>query len=158
MLFSIENTFAAFKDEVWTDGIFCSVQCLVERLLFWNQDDRAVVFWLAMHGLACQVDCALNIIPDVRRVVPVQIDNRFWFWMWWRRIGCVCRLRKVARDSFKIILVCHGSNDVNHFVEGNVGVLCLVWAREVPNNAVIWNPLKLNYWHLTQHWDQTLVK
>jgi len=73
MLLSVENALAALEDEVGADGVLRRVQCLVECLLLWKQDYRAAVF-----RLASLVHCALDVTPDIGRVVPVQVDYCFW--------------------------------------------------------------------------------
>ena len=74
MLLPVENALAALKDEVRADRVLDSIEGLVEGLLLGEQDNGAVVSHLACRHLSVLLHRPLDVAPDVRRVVPVQVD------------------------------------------------------------------------------------
>ena len=77
VLSSLENSVAALEDQVRADRVLASVETLVETLLLGKQHDRAVLLRPARLQ-AELLDGPLNVTPNVRRVVSVQVDDRLW--------------------------------------------------------------------------------
>jgi len=76
MLFAVENSFTAFVDQMWTDGVLRPVQGPVEVLLLGEEDDSAVVRELAGSCVATFLHSPLDVIPDIRGVIAVEENDR----------------------------------------------------------------------------------
>lgn len=87
MLSALENSVAALEDQVGADRILCLIQALVEALLLGEEHDCAMVL-LQTSFYASLIDCLLNVTPDIRCVVSVEVDNRFW-----------CRVKLLTNSS-----------------------------------------------------------
>ena len=75
MLLSFENAIAALEDKVWTDGVLLSIKRLVKCFLLRQQDYSTVVFLTARRHITALIYGSLDITPDVRCVVPVQVND-----------------------------------------------------------------------------------
>jgi len=74
MFFAVENSFTAFVNQMWADWILRLIQSLVEGLLLWQQDDRSEVWQLPRSSVTIFLDSPLDVIPHIRRVIPVEED------------------------------------------------------------------------------------
>ena len=77
MLPSFENPIATLEDQVRTDRVFGAVKSFIEGLLLGQKHHCAVVFGLTWGTETALKHCALDVSPDVWRIVTVQIDYRF---------------------------------------------------------------------------------
>ena len=77
MLSSLENSVAALEDQVRADWVLPSIETLVETLLLGKQDDRAVLL-LPASLLAGLLNGSLDVAPNIRRIVPIQVDYCLW--------------------------------------------------------------------------------
>ena len=77
MLSSLKNSVAALEDQVRADWVLTSVKTLIKTLLLGKQDDRAVLLQLACL-LAEFLYGSLYVTPNVRRIVPIQVDDCLW--------------------------------------------------------------------------------
>ena len=77
MFLSFENAIAALEDQVRTDGVLLMVEPLVECFLLGQQNYSAVVFGATRRHITALIDRSLDVAPDVRRVIPVQVNDLF---------------------------------------------------------------------------------
>ena len=77
---AVEDSLAALVDEVRTDRVDLLKLRLVPLLLLGQQHDRPVVPWSARGGIAAHVNGLDDIIPHVRGVVPVQVNDLLRVW------------------------------------------------------------------------------
>ena len=78
VLFAVENSLAAFVDQMWTDWVLCPVQGPIEVLLLGKEDDSAEVGEFAGLRVTVFLHGALDVIPDIRGVIAVEVNDRFW--------------------------------------------------------------------------------
>ena len=75
MLFAVENSFTAFIDQMWANWVLSLVECLVEGLLLGKQDHSPEVWQLTRSSVTIFLDGPLNVVPNVRGVISVEIND-----------------------------------------------------------------------------------
>ena len=129
---------------MWADRVLCVIQCLVKSLLLRQEHHSAMILRQASI-FAWLFDCSLDITPDVRCIIPVEVDDGLWGRV--ALIGLVLsRHIEIARDLIEILLVSHGPDDINHLMERHCRVLLQVGVDLVSQDSIVWNFLKLDCW------------
>ena len=138
MLPAFENSVAALEDEMWADRVLSMVQALIESLLLREEHDGAVVLRQAGSGrsIAALIDSLLNIAPNIRRIVSIEVNDRFWCsvetFTGSSVFGVALCCGEIARDLIEIFLISHWANNVDDFVEWHGWVLLEVGVDLVP--------------------------
>jgi len=78
MLFALENSVAAFKNEVRADWVLASVHSLVPFFLFGQKYYGAMFRGRARDFITILIYSTLDITPNVRCIVPIEVNNRLW--------------------------------------------------------------------------------
>ena len=153
MLSAFENSVAALEDEVWADWVLLVVQALVKLFLLGEEDYCAILLGQASCGwiLATFIYSSLDITPNVRRIVSIEVDDCFLCSVASFTLNNIFTVTffcaEIARDLIEIFLVSHWANDINNFVEGHSWVFFQVGVDLVSQDAIVWNFLKLDCRH-----------
>ena len=77
VLFTVENSFTTFVNQVWADGIFVLVESLVEVFLFGQQHDSSIVGIMTGSDITTFEYCILDVRPHVWSVISIEVDYLF---------------------------------------------------------------------------------
>ena len=75
MLLSLEDSVTAFENQVRADRILAPVEILVPIFLLGQKNHRAMIRWLPWNMWAIFLNSTFNVAPDIRRIVPVEVDD-----------------------------------------------------------------------------------
>lgn len=163
-----ENTLATLEDQMRTDWVLMLVKFFREGLLLRQEDYSAEVSLSRGRCVAAVVDRVHDVVPDVGGIVAIQVDDLLRLSVvgsdvfiipeadfilceinWLLKINRICRrwrLRTIAGNLIKVVLICFRTNNVNHLMERHFGMQLTVSGEVFAKDPIVRNLVIAHRW------------